>query len=60
MFFDEPAHHLYLGYTDGEVECFVSNFTVETPAKQSLSLDEELEQINSEIDRVIDEKIRMG
>ena len=63
MFFDEPAHHLYLGFTDGEVECFVPNFTCDaTIIKEPklISLEEELEQINSEIDRVIEEKIRLG
>ena len=23
MYYDEPMHELYLGYSDGEVECFV-------------------------------------
>ena len=33
MYYDEPNHELYLGYTDGQVECFVPNFGADCKEK---------------------------
>ena len=35
MYYDEPNHELYLGYTDGQVECFVPNFGADFKKKSS-------------------------
>lgn len=65
MYFDEPQHQLYLGFNDGEVECFVPNFIPDPPSEDTPSLprtpmtiEQELIEFNEEIDAAIESKIR--
>jgi hypothetical protein len=73
MYFDEPQHHLYLGFTDGEVECFLPNFMQEglppapretsfdteshNPEEPKTDLSQEIAKINEEIDIAIECKL---
>ena len=60
MYFDEPQHYLYLGFTDGEVECFVPNCIPSSSGDDNaclngaLSTEERLDQelliVNEQID----------
>ena len=58
MYYDEPMHNLYLGFTDGKVECFIPNFCGKSQTPLLSKFEHDLQVINDELDRVIEEKIR--
>ena len=55
---------MYLGFTDGEVECFIPNFMpgftaslIPAEEKKPSNLSQEIAAINQEIDKVIESKV---